>query len=206
MYKWFKQHLNWTWIIVFVLALGLFRYFNTPRLIIYTDNNYTIVLNESDSSDFSKIQWSPDLSESKSPYRWVMGQLTYYLSNVGTAAVDVNITNTEGPGLAQPGISASSDTVTVQPNERKPIVVTIHLSPDVTWREKNLNLYFHTSEGNTNLVYQIPSFIIMGFFIVTSGWVLRQKNRSLWYLLLLGIWSPLWLSNKKLIESDSKLD
>ena len=39
------------------------------------------------------------------------------------------------------------------------------------------------------------------FIIIVSGWVIRQKGRSLWWLLtvplLLGWGLPLWLENKK---------
>ena len=35
------------------------------------------------------------------------------------------------------------------------------------------------------------------FMLVVSGWVIKQKGRSLWWLLLSGLFSPLWLSNKK---------
>ena len=35
------------------------------------------------------------------------------------------------------------------------------------------------------------------FMLVVSGWVIKQKGRSLWWLLLAGWFSPLWLSNKK---------
>ena len=30
-----------------------------------------------------------------------------------------------------------------------------------------------------------------------SGWVIIQKGRSLWWLLLAPVFSPLWLTNKK---------
>jgi len=33
--------------------------------------------------------------------------------------------------------------------------------------------------------------------LVVSGWVIKQKGRSLWWLLLLWVFSPLWLKNKK---------
>ncbi len=38
--------------------------------------------------------------------------------------------------------------------------------------------------------------------LVVSGWVIRQKGRSLWWLLLSGLFSPLWLENRspKMLE------
>jgi hypothetical protein len=113
------------------------------------------------------------------------------------AAVDVNVTNTEKPGWAQVGIGVTSNTVTVQPNERKPITITIRISPDLLSDDTKLAFYFHTSEGSTSLPYQIPVFIVLGLYIIACGWILHQKGRSLWYLLLLGIFVPLWISNKR---------
>ena len=36
------------------------------------------------------------------------------------------------------------------------------------------------------------------FMLVISGWVIKQKGRSLWWILLSGIFSPLWLSNNNI--------
>ena len=36
------------------------------------------------------------------------------------------------------------------------------------------------------------------FMLVVSGWVIIQKGRSLWWLLMAGWFSPLWLSNKRM--------
>jgi len=40
---------------------------------------------------------------------------------------------------------------------------------------------------------------ILGVTIMlpVSGWVISQKGRSLWWLLLAWLFSPLWLPNKK---------
>lgn len=40
-------------------------------------------------------------------------------------------------------------------------------------------------------------FYIVGalFMLGVSGWVIQQKGRSLWWILLFGFFSPLWLSN-----------
>lgn len=46
------------------------------------------------------------------------------------------------------------------------------------------------------------------FLLLVSGWVIKQKGRSLWWILLAIIFSPLWLKSKKettTIERLSKL-
>jgi len=35
------------------------------------------------------------------------------------------------------------------------------------------------------------------FMAIVSGWVIKQKGRSLWWILLSGVFSPLWLENRK---------
>jgi len=52
----------------------------------------------------------------------------------------------------------------------------------------------NVSEDAVGVVAQIFGSI---FMLVVSGWVIKQKGRSLWWLLLSGLFSPLWLSNKK---------
>ena len=48
--------------------------------------------------------------------------------------------------------------------------------------------------GAMAVVAELVGIIIM---LVISAWVIRQKGRSQWWLLLCGCFSPLWLSNKK---------
>ena len=38
------------------------------------------------------------------------------------------------------------------------------------------------------------------FLLVVSGWVIKQKGRSLWWVLLTPFFSPLWLKNKSLVS------
>jgi len=40
------------------------------------------------------------------------------------------------------------------------------------------------------------------FWLVISGWVIKQKGESLWWLLLAGWWSPVWLRNIKTIVKE----
>jgi hypothetical protein len=37
----------------------------------------------------------------------------------------------------------------------------------------------------------------LAILLPLSGWVIKQKGRSLWWILLSGWFSPLWLGNKK---------
>ena len=57
----------------------------------------------------------------------------------------------------------------------------------------------NVSEDAVSVVAQIFGGI---FILVVSGWVIRQKGRSLWWLLLSGVFSPLWLENRnpKILE------
>lgn len=42
-----------------------------------------------------------------------------------------------------------------------------------------------------------PQIIGSIFLLLLSGWVIKQKGRRLWWILLTIVFSPLWLSNKK---------
>lgn len=35
----------------------------------------------------------------------------------------------------------------------------------------------------------------LSFMLLVSGWIIRRKNRSLWWLILFGWLSPLWLTS-----------
>ena len=41
------------------------------------------------------------------------------------------------------------------------------------------------------------SLVAAIFCLIVSGWVIKQKGRSLWWILLNPFFSPLWLKNKK---------
>ena len=45
-----------------------------------------------------------------------------------------------------------------------------------------------------------PQIIGAIFLLVVSGWVIKQKGRSLWWVLLTPFFSPLWLKNKSLVS------
>ncbi len=51
----------------------------------------------------------------------------------------------------------------------------------------------------SNLPDPLPLIVVLMAEIIAllvGLWVLKQKNRSLWWILLQNIGSPLWLSNK----------
>jgi ABC-type dipeptide/oligopeptide/nickel transport system permease component len=49
------------------------------------------------------------------------------------------------------------------------------------------------SDSWIQAVMQILAIVVM---LTIGGWVLKQKGRSLWWLLLAGWFSPVWLGNK----------
>jgi len=198
--NWFKQHLNWTFFLAWLIANVLvYSSFLIPAsatgepdpsssLLIFLDKNYSTLWDEANLPDFDKIQWS-DLA-SESPYRWQTGALVVYLENVGKRTIEVNASATEKPGYAIPGISISSDTIILMPNERKPMTITIDRSPEVlAWSSASAGtrIYFNTSvtqsEGLNST--QITFFILAALLVLgTEVWYLLQKRRSLFFLFL----------------------
>ncbi len=52
-------------------------------------------------------------------------------------------------------------------------------------------------EGTLFAPVTVGSTIVAGIIILgVSSWVIIQKGRSLWWILLSGLFSPLWLKNK----------
>jgi len=43
-------------------------------------------------------------------------------------------------------------------------------------------------------------------FIIVNAWIIWQKGRSLWWLLLIGWFSPLWLTNNNVIKPKKKVN
>lgn len=52
----------------------------------------------------------------------------------------------------------------------------------------------------------VPGLVALVFLTIVSGWVIKQKGRSLWWLLLLPFFSPWWLKETKTIERHKKLE
>ena len=53
--------------------------------------------------------------------------------------------------------------------------------------------------GGIRILVIIYSSLLM--FIV-SAWVVNEKGHSLWWILLQGIWAPVWLSNNRTIVEE----
>ena len=71
----------------------------------------------------------------------------------------------------------------------------------MNWFQRHLNwtwvfawLIWIPLNASHNIAPQIIGSI---FLLVVSGWVIKQKGRSLWWVLLTIVFSPLWLGNKK---------
>lgn len=72
---------------------------------------------------------------------------------------------------------------------------------NVTWFEKHLNwtwvfAYFIWAILNA-VRHPVIQIIGVVFLLLISGWVIKKKARSLWWLLLTPIFAPLWLPNKQ---------
>ena len=74
----------------------------------------------------------------------------------------------------------------------------------MNWFQRHLNwtwvfayLIWISMNASNDIVPQIMGDI---FLLVVSGWVIKQKGRSLWWILLTIIFSPLWLKNKRLVN------
>ena len=197
---WFKQHLNWTFFLVWLLANVLvYLSFLIPTsaasesdpssgLLIFLDKNYSTLWDEANLPDFDKIQWSELASESL--YKWQTGDLIVYLENVGKRTIEVSASATEKPGYAIPGISISSDTIILKTDERKLMTITIDRSPEVlAWSSTGAGtrIYFNTSmtqsEGLDST--QVTFFVLAALLVLgTEIWYLLQKRRSLFFLFL----------------------
>lgn len=73
----------------------------------------------------------------------------------------------------------------------------------MNWFQKHLNwtwVFAFWIWIPLNLSHSIILWIIGDvLLLVISGWVIKQKGRSLWWIFLTPVFSPLWLSNKSLV-------
>lgn len=74
---------------------------------------------------------------------------------------------------------------------------------ELNWFQRHLNwtwvfawLIWIPLNASDDLVAQIIGAILLLF---VSGWVIKRKGRSLWWILLTPVFSPLWLRNKRAI-------
>lgn len=73
----------------------------------------------------------------------------------------------------------------------------------MNWFQRHLNwtwvfayLLWIPLNWSYNIIISIIGCI---FLLVVSGWVIKQKGRSLWWIFLTPVFSPLWLKNKNLV-------
>ena len=73
----------------------------------------------------------------------------------------------------------------------------------LNWFQRHLNwtwvlvyLTWIPLNASEDVALQIVAAI---FLLLASGWVIRQKRRTLWWILLTPVFSPLWLKNKRLV-------
>jgi len=77
---------------------------------------------------------------------------------------------------------------------------SIREAQGMNWFRRHLNwtyvlsylLWFVLSSGS-----EVAGLVAAVFWLIVSGWIIKQKGRRLWWLLLSWFLSPLWLKNKK---------
>ena len=81
------------------------------------------------------------------------------------------------------------------------LVAATVLPEKLNWFQRHLNwtwffayLIWIPLNSTRYLDVQIIGSVLL---LIASGWVIKQKGRSLWWILLVPVFSPLWLHNKK---------
>jgi hypothetical protein len=80
---------------------------------------------------------------------------------------------------------------------------------DKSWFQRHLNwtwTFAYLTWIPMNLSYDIEPQIIGAILLLfVSGWVIKQKGRSLWWILLTPVFSPLWLKNEcTVVETETR--
>jgi len=90
-------------------------------------------------------------------------------------------------------------------SEEKQRAIPIPKTPpkNNSWFRRHLNwtwVFAYLMWLPLNLSYNIEPQIIGAILLLfVSGWVLKQKGRSLWWILLTPVFSPLWLKNERIV-------
>lgn len=223
--NWFKRHLNWTYLfsiafsILLALLVGLISGFVNAvankadplyGLHAYLDESYSRLWSATDVPDFDKLSWTtPDFSG------WQNANFIAYLENKGNLTVEVTVLASDDPRFAQPGFRASSNPITLKPNERSPIKISLSenpalqatLLPETAWEM----IYYQVQPVslNENIVDVAYWLTVIPLMVGSAAWVLHQKGRSYAWLLLslsgIGTIIILCLENKRhLILSEGK--
>ena len=88
--------------------------------------------------------------------------------------------------------------------EKQRSVPILEVPPkDKSWFQRHLNwawVFAYLIWLPLNLSYNIvPQVIGAIFLLFVSGWVIKKKGRSLWWILLTPFFSPLWLKNERIV-------
>ena len=121
---------------------------NDMSVLVYLDSNYAKLWDSANQPDLSIINWEPAPDESGSPYSWEKGILTVYLWNTEDMTLKVNAE--DNLRAVSPGFSVRSDTVTIKPNGRTPLDITIKRSVEV-WGFTgggSFSVWFNIREGD----------------------------------------------------------
>lgn len=108
----------------------------SESVLIYLDSNYSMIWDSTNVPDLNKLTWT----KSSQGSGWETATLVVYLRNTGTSTVSVNATATSSFGFAVIGWSVSSNTVTLKPNDRSPMYITLNLNSIIS---TGGSIYFH---------------------------------------------------------------
>ncbi|MDH4300142.1 MAG: hypothetical protein OEV54_05820 [Dehalococcoidia bacterium] len=86
--------------------------------------------------------------------------------------------------------------------ERHRSIPTTEASPkDSSWFQRHLNwawVFAYLIWLPLNLSYNVaPQIVGAVLLLFVSGWVIKRKGRSLWWILLTPVFAPLWLKNER---------
>ena len=74
----------------------------------------------------------------------------------------------------------------------------------MNWFQRHLNwtsVFAYLIWISLDFSDSVIAWILSGIFLlVVSGWVIKRKGRSLWWILLTPVFSPLWLRNKSVVD------
>lgn len=165
---------------------------------IYLDENYNQEWGGTNILNLENLLWK------EKDDRWEYAPLIVYLENTGPVTIEVEAKGHPSPSSVKPGWGVSSDTITIAPGERAPLLLelTHHIFFDVA----NPMIYFFSEpiyliETNWDWTIFIGYAIIL---ILAATWLLHQKGRSFAWLLLslsgIGVIILLCLENKRALD------
>jgi len=205
--NWFQRHINWTYIILLIIATLIYAVATTSTSIqqasaeelygvhIYLDSSYSREWNNFNQPDFNRLTWGPDAENGEN---WESAVFTSYLENTGPLTLDVYTQGYQDLSSVAPGWGVSSETIRLKPGEKSPLDSKLSHN---TWLSVTPMIYYQarpTEVSQSGDWYWVPYMLA---FVVSAGWALHQKGRSYGWLLLslsgIGVIIILWLENKR---------